>query len=92
MAQRDDAREVAKRSGCTSDWQVYCKLRNYATKFNRMKKKLYYESKINNIKHDGKELWSTLNDIMGRKSSPTPSFIEVEGSFITKPVDIVCRY
>ena len=88
MAQRGDAKGVAKRSGCTSDWQVYCKLRNYVTKLNKKKKKLFYESRINEIKHDGKKLWSTLNDIMGRKSNPTPSFIEVEGTYLTKPVDI----
>lgn len=88
MAQRNEAKEVAKRSACISDWQVYCKLRNYVTKLNRKKKKLYYELRINDIKHDGKKLWSTLNDIMGRKSSSTPSFIEVEGSFITKPAEI----
>jgi hypothetical protein len=50
-----------------SEWQVYCKLRNYATKLKKKKKKLYYESRINCIKHDGRKLWSTLNDIMGPK-------------------------
>lgn len=88
MAQRREAKEAANRSGSTSDRQVYCKLRNYITKLNRKKKKLHYESRLNDIKHDGRKLWSTLNEIMGRKSSATPSFIEVEGSFITKPVDV----
>lgn len=88
MSERKEAKETANKSGCMSDWQVYSKLRNYTTKLNRKKKKLYYESRLNDIKHDGKKLWSTLNDIMGRNSSPTPSFIEVEGSFITKPVEI----
>jgi len=29
-----------------------------------------------------------LNTIMGRKTEILPSFIEVEGSFLTKPSDI----
>lgn len=55
------------------------------TEVNRKKNKVYYETKINNIKHDGKKLWSILNDIMGRKRNSAPSVIESEGSFITKP-------
>ena len=30
----------------------------------------------------------TLNNIMGRKNNSTPSFIESEGAYITKPLDI----
>ena len=39
---------------------------------------MYFETKINNIKHDGKNLWGTLDDIMGRKGNSTPSFTESE--------------
>ena len=49
---------------------------------------MYYETNINNIKHDGKKLWGTLDDIMGRKSNSTPSFTESDGFFIIKPLDI----
>lgn len=33
-------------------------------------------------------MWNILNDVMGRKSKSTPSFLESEGHFITKPLDI----
>lgn len=32
--------------------------------------------------------WKTLNYIMGRSGDNTPSFIESDGTFITKPQDI----
>ena len=48
---------MANMSGCTAEWQTYCKLKNLVTKLNKMKKKLYYETKMN----DSKKLWSTLN-------------------------------
>ena len=56
MVERDGAKGVANKSGCTSDWLTYCKLRNYVTKLNKKKKKLFYEAKIDDIK-----LWSTLH-------------------------------
>jgi hypothetical protein len=36
----------------------------------------------------GKKHWSTLNEIMGRKTNSTPSFIESDVLFITKPFDV----
>ena len=62
------------------------------TKLNTKKNNLYYQIKINDIKHNGKILWSTLNDIMGRKPNYSPSFIEGDGLFITKPFDIVNNF
>ena len=61
MVERDEAKGMANKSGCTTDWQTYCKWRNHVTKLNTKKKKLYYETKINYIKNDNKKLWSTLN-------------------------------
>ena len=52
MAERDGAKGVANKAGFTSDWLTYCKLRNYLTKLNKNKKKLYYEAKINYINND----------------------------------------
>ena len=49
MVERDGAKGVPNKSGCTSDWLTYCKLRNYVTKLNK-NKKLYHEAKINDIK------------------------------------------
>jgi hypothetical protein len=41
------------------------------------------------IKNDSKKkLWSTLNEMLGKKANSAPSFIESDGSFITKPTDI----
>ena len=71
---------------------TYCKWRNDVTKLNKKKKKLYYEAKIKYIKNDGKKLWSTLSEIMGRKTNSTPSFIESDGFFITKPFDIAIYF
>jgi hypothetical protein len=51
MAERYQAISVANNfSSCTSDWLIYCKLRNCVTKLNK-KEKLYYEAKINYIKN-----------------------------------------
>lgn len=88
MADRDRTKRAAMNSGNHSEWQLYCKIRNNVTKLNRKKKKMYYEIKMNDIKHDGKKLWGTLNTIMGRKNNSTPSFIESELDHITRPLDI----
>ena len=56
------------------------------TKLNKKNKGLYNEAKINDIKNDGKRHWRAINEIMGRKTTPT--FIETDGLFITKPFDV----
>ena len=38
--------------------------------------------------NDSKKHWFTLNDILGKKATSAPSFIELDSSFITKPTDI----
>jgi hypothetical protein len=69
MVERDEAKGMAKKSGSTIDWKTYCNLRNHVTKLNKNENKLYYETKINDIKNDSKKLWSTLNDILGKKAN-----------------------
>ena len=54
MVERDDAKGMANKSGCTTDWKTYSKLRNHVTKLNKKKKKLYNKTNINNIKNDSK--------------------------------------
>ena len=44
MVEKDEAEGVAKKSGCTADWQTYCKLTNYVTELNK-KKSNYYETR-----------------------------------------------
>ena len=59
------------------------------TKLKKNIKKLHYETKINYIKNYSKKLWSTLNDILGWGWGELFfSFIELDGSFITKSTDI----
>ena len=57
IVERDEAKGMANKSGCKTDWQTYCKLRNHVTKRNKKKKKLLYETNINYIKNDSKKLW-----------------------------------
>ena len=80
--------EIASESGSLADWQIYCKLRNNVTKMNRKKKKCYYQTRINEVRTDSKQLWKTFNNALGRGSNRASSFIEVDGAFITKPFDI----
>jgi hypothetical protein len=42
MVERDEAEGMENQSGCTTDWQTYCKLRNHEL---NKKKKLHYETK-----------------------------------------------
>ena len=54
MVDRDEAKGMANKSGCTTDCLTYCQLINHMTKLNKKKKKLHYETKINDIKNDSK--------------------------------------
>ena len=88
MRSRDKAKKAALISGSVSDWQTYKKLRNYVTAQNRRKKQLFYENKIKSVKNDKKKMWNVVNDMMGRNPKTCPSYLEVDGTFLTKPVDI----
>ena len=88
MTQMDKMKMVSIKSGNKTDWKSYCSFRNQVTKVNRKKKSRYYQNRINEIQHDGKKLWKTLNDIMDRSGDNTPSFLESDGTFIRKPHDI----
>jgi hypothetical protein len=35
MVERDEAKGMENKSGCTTDWKSYYKLRNYVTKLNK---------------------------------------------------------
>ena len=35
IVERDEAKIMANKSGCTTDWKMYCKLRNHVTKLNK---------------------------------------------------------
>ena len=55
---------------------------------NRTIKKEYYSQRIIAAKQDSKELWKTLNEIMGRRFTGGASYVESDGVFLTKPSDI----
>ena len=84
MVEKDEAKGMENKFGCTTNWQMYCKLRNHVTKLNKKQKKLHHETKINYIKNDSKN----LQYIFWKRENLAPSFIESDGSFIIKPTDI----
>ena len=88
MIERDQAKQIALSSGIKSDWQIYCKLRNFLTKLNRRRKKEYYDNIVQEMKHDSKRLWSTLNVLVKGHTKSSPSYLETGGEFLTKPKDI----
>ena len=89
MIERDQAKQIALSSGIKSDWQIYCKLRNFVTKLNRRRKKEYYDNIVQEMKHDSKRrLWSTLNVLVKGHTKSSPSYLETGGEFLTKPKDI----
>jgi hypothetical protein len=50
MVERDGAKGVTNKSGCLFDWLTYSTLSNCMTKFNKNKRKQYFEAKIDYIK------------------------------------------
>ena len=87
MIERDEAKGMENNSVCTAGWQTCYKLRNPVTKLNKKKNKLY-ETKLHDIKNNSKNLWSTLNEILGKNANSAPSLIESDSSFIKKPSEI----
>ena len=88
MKERDVAKQAAILSTFKSDWQIYCKLRTFVTKLNKKKNKLYYSKKLIEKKHDSKQLWNTLNNILRGNNKSTPGYLDNEVDFFTKPSDI----
>lgn len=88
MMERDRAKAEAIKSGGEQEWNKYRKLRNFVTMLNKKKKRMYYHKKISSIRTDSKATWNILNQLMGKSGRSTPSYLEVEGQFMTKPEDI----
>ena len=56
---------------------------------NREKKRELYRQRIDRAQHDSKKLWKVMNDIMGRSTNASASFIETDnGVFISKPKEM----
>ena len=47
-----------------------------------------YGNKIKDIKDDKKKLWSLVNGMMSHRPKSTSTYLEVEGTFLTKPLQI----
>jgi len=88
MIERDRAKADAVKSGSEREWGKYRKLRNFVTMLNKVKKKKYYYNRISSNNIDSKTIWKVLNQLMGKSGRSTPSFLEAEGKFITKPSEI----
>lgn len=43
------------------------------------------------VKHDKKRLWGLVTNLSGRAVKSSPTFLEVEGKFLTKPV-LIANY
>lgn len=87
MAQRDEAKKVAVLSDSLENRNFYRTLRNRVTKVNRVKKKKYFQKRIEDSGTDSKRMWNVFNEIMGEKSNCT-SFVELHGVYLTKPIQI----
>ena len=87
MMERDRAKADAIKSGSERELSIYRKLRNFVTMLNKNKKNMYYHKKISSIS-DSKTIWNILNQLMGKSGRSTPSFLEAEGNFLTKPVSL----
>ena len=88
MTQRNNVKAEAIKSNDAAKWSIYRKLRNYVTKLNETKKRNYFKNRLENAKLDSKKIWNTLNELTGRKVNQTPSYLEAEGHFLTRPLDI----
>lgn len=84
--EKDQQKWIAISWRLQSDWQIHCKLKN-VTKLNNNKNKLYYENRINEIKHDGKQLLNILNYLLRGYTKSIQSYLEIGGDFFTKPID-----
>lgn len=93
IEERNQLRTAATVSGNVTDWDAYRSLRNKVTKINRSKKKLYYQSLLEENIDDSKKLWKILKEVMGKnKNGRNCTFIEVGDRFMTKPVDIANHF
>lgn len=49
---------------------------------------MYYRNKIKDVIADKKRVWSLINGMMGQRPKSCPAYLEIEGNFLTKPVQI----
>lgn len=70
MAERNQAKLIASKSGSKSDWQVYCKLRNFVTGLTR-KKRNYIMKRRLKMQKNVKKVIEFINGLNGQKEKET---------------------
>ena len=90
MTARDNSWETARRSGNPQDWEVYRQLRNEITKDTRKVKDKYYNDIFENLgeAEDSRGIYKTAKNLLGWKSTTSPTAFLVEGRLVRKPAEI----
>ncbi|KAI8513881.1 hypothetical protein Bbelb_082050 [Branchiostoma belcheri] len=88
MEMRNEAKREAKTTGLESDWAVYRKLRNRVVSVCRKAKTQFYRDTFEECTGNPKQTWNTINSLLGRKHTVSPSCVQEDGRLLTKPQDI----
>ncbi len=88
MSRRDYLHRKAVRSNSVSDWSAYKLCRNKVTGMMRESKKRYFEKSIDDCTGDSGKLWKTLNTILPKKRSVSPSSLDIDGKVLESDSDI----
>ena len=88
MQDRNYHHRKAVKTNSPYHWRMYKKVKAHVNKSIKKCKAVYYQDLINKNKGNSGELWKSLNKITSRKSSPSPSCIEVNGVSHTEPQSI----
>ena len=72
-----------------TDWFNYKQTRNKVNIELRNAKKDYYSLKIAGQKHNPKQVWKTVNNLLGKQNKQTVvNELDIEGEILTNPQDI----
>lgn len=72
-----------------ADWMVYKQTRNKVNLEIRKAKKDYYSKRIAGQKHNPKDSWKTINNLLGRQNKPTKvNQLSMNGNNLTSSEDI----
>ncbi|KAI8505783.1 hypothetical protein Bbelb_161360 [Branchiostoma belcheri] len=88
MEMRNEAKREAKTSGLESDWAVYRKLRNAVVSACRKAKTQFYRDTFEDCKGNPRKTWNTINALLGRKHTVSPTCVQEDGKLLSKPQDI----
>ncbi|KAI8499245.1 hypothetical protein Bbelb_230090 [Branchiostoma belcheri] len=92
MKLRDEAKRGAKASGFESDWAVFRKLRNKVVSLCRKAKTRFFRETFESCSGNARRTWNTINSLLGRKHTVSPTSIEADGKLLTKPKDIADHF